>query len=172
MPITFETERCTVRPFEQGDIDAFMAYRNNLDWMRYQGFKGLTRQAYEEALLGVPNLDCGVQLAVVSRQTGGLIGDLYLRLEKKTGWIGYTIAPQFARQGLANEVVTELLLQLQQAGLTLVKAGVEELNLASIQLLKKLGFEQFGVEDSELIFQLDLSKIVPVNRDKQPIEIL
>ena len=172
MPITFETERCTVRPFEQGDIDAFMSYRNNLDWMQFQGFKGKKYLEYKAALMKQPNFQEGVQLAVVSRQTGELFGDIYLKLEKNIGWIGYTIAPQFARQGLAFEVVTKLLLQLQQAGLTLVKARVEELNLASIQLLKKLGFEQFGVEDSELIFQLDLSKIVPVNRDKQPIEIL
>jgi len=40
MPIPFETRRCHIRPFEEGDIEAFMSYRNNLDWMRLQGFKG------------------------------------------------------------------------------------------------------------------------------------
>jgi len=156
MPIPFETERCRIRPFEENDIEAFMSYRNNLDWMQYQGFKGKKYLEYKAALLKQPNFLEGVQLAVVRQQTGELIGDIYLRLEKNTCWIGYTIAPQFARQGLAFEVVLQLLQQLQQAGLTLVKAEVEAQNLASIQLLKKLGFEQIGVDGSELIFQLDL----------------
>ena len=156
MPIPFETQRCRIRPFEEGDIEAFMSYRNNLDWMQYQGFKGKKYLDYKAALLMQPNFNNGVQLAVELKQTGELIGDLYLKLEKNTAWIGYTIAPQFARQGFAFEVVSQLLLELKQAGLTLVKAGVEEQNLASIALLKKLGFMQFGTEGSELIFQREL----------------
>ena len=156
MPIPFETQRCRIRPFEEGDIEAFMAYRNNLDWMQFQGFKGKKYLEYKAALLMQPNFNNGVQLAVVLRQTGELLGDLYLKLEKNTAWIGYTIAPQFARQGFAFEVVTQLLLELRQAGLTQVKAGVEEQNIASIQLLKKLGFGQIGVDDSERIFQREL----------------
>ena len=153
MPIPFETQRCRIRPFEEGDIEAFMSYRNNLDWMQFQGFKGKKYLEYKAALLMQPNFNNGVQLAVVLRQTGELLGDLYLKLEKNTAWIGYTIAPQFARQGFAFEVVTQLLLELKQAGLTLVKAEVEEQNLASIALLKKLEFTQFGTVGSELIFQ-------------------
>ena len=156
MPIPFETQRCRIRPFEEKDIEAFMAYRNNMDWMRYQGFKGKKYLEYKAALLMQPNFNNGVQLAVVLRQTGELLGDLYLKLEKNTAWIGYTIAPQFARQGFAFEVVTQLLLELKQAGLTLVKAEVEEQNLASIALLKKLEFTQFGTVGSELIFQREL----------------
>ena len=156
MPIPFETERCRVRPFEENDIEAFLSYRNNLDWMQYQGFKGKKYLEYKAALLQKPKFKEGVQLAVVDKQTGELIGDLYLKLERNTGWIGYTIAPQFARQGFAFEVVTQLLLELRQAGLTQVRAGVEEQNIASIQLLRKLGFEQAGIDDNELIFQREL----------------
>lgn len=156
MPIPFETQRCRIRPFEEKDIEAFMSYRNNLDWMRFQGFKGKKYLEYKAALLMQPNFKNGVQLAVVLRQTSELLGDLYLKLEKNTAWIGYTIAPQFARQGFAFEVVTRLLLELKQAGLTLVKARVEEQNHASVQLLKKLEFAQFGAEGSELIFQREL----------------
>jgi ribosomal-protein-alanine N-acetyltransferase len=83
---------------------------------------------YKAALLKQPNFREGVQLAVVSGQTGELLGDLYLKLEKNTAWIGYTIAPQFARQGYAFEVVSQLLSQLKQAGLALVKAGVRRKN--------------------------------------------
>ena len=156
MPIPFETERCRIRPFEESDLEAFMSYRNNLDWMQFQGFKGKKYLEYKAALLKQPSFREGVQLAVVSGQTGELLGDLYLKLEKNIAWIGYTIAPQFARQGYAFEVVTQLLLQLKQAGLALVKAGVEEQNLASIQLLKKLNFTVIGNEENELIYERKL----------------
>lgn len=156
MPITFETERCRIRPFEETDIEAFMSYRNNLDWMQFQGFKGKKYLEYKSALLKKPDFREGVQLAVANKQTGELLGDLYLKLEKDACWIGYTIAPQFARQGLALVVVTELLTQLKREGLALAKAGVEEQNIASIALLKKLGFTQVDVDDSEMIFQREL----------------
>ena len=156
MPIPFETERCRIRPFEESDLEAFMSYRNNLDWMQFQGFKGKKYLEYKAALLKQPNFREGVQLAVVSGQTGELFGDLYLKLEKNIAWIGYTIAPQFARQGYAFEVVSQLLSQLKQAGLALVKAGVEAQNLASIQLLKKLDFTLIGNEENELIYERKL----------------
>ncbi len=156
MPITFETERCRIRPFEESDIAAFMSYRNNLDWMQFQGFKGKSYLEYKAALLQRPKFHEGVQLAVVNKQTGMLIGDLYLKLEKNICWIGYTIAPQFARQGLASEMVAELIRQLNFDGIRIFKAGVEAENIASISLLKKLGFSQIGTEGSELIFQREL----------------
>ena len=34
-----QTKRLSIRKFVSGDIDSFMDYRNNVDWMRYQGFK-------------------------------------------------------------------------------------------------------------------------------------
>lgn len=156
MPITFETERCRIRPFEETDIAAFMSYRNNLDWMQFQGFKGKKYLEYKAALLKQPDFREGVQLAVASKQTGELLGDLYLKLEKDACWIGYTIVPQFARQGLAFEVVTKLLMQLKREGLAFAKGGVEKENIASIALLKKLGFTQVDVDGSEMIFQREL----------------
>lgn len=42
----FESERCYTRRFTESDLDAFIAYRNDADWMKYQSFKGLTREEY------------------------------------------------------------------------------------------------------------------------------
>ncbi len=156
MPIPFETERCRIRPFEEGDIEAFMSYRNNLDWMRFQGFKGKKYLEYKAALLMQPKFHQGVQLAVVSKQTGELFGDLYLKLAKNVCWIGYTIAPHHARNGYAFEVVEELMRQLNHDGVRVFKAEVEAENIASIALLHKLGFTQTKSEGIELIFQRDL----------------
>ena len=124
--------------------------------MQFQGFKGKKYLEHKSPLLKKPDVREGVQLAVASKQSGEMLGDLYLKLEKNTCWIGYTIAPQFARQRLAFEVVTKLLMQLKREGMAFAKAGVEKENIASIALLKKLGFTQIDVDGSELIFQREL----------------
>lgn len=73
------TPRCRIRPFREEDLDAFMRYRNDEHWMRYQGFKGLTKEQYRDVLLGDPPMDKGMQLAVAGKESDGLIGDLYVQ---------------------------------------------------------------------------------------------
>ena len=97
------TERCLIRRFEEPDIDDFMVYRNDMDWMKYQGFKGLTKQEYEDALLGDHTFQDGVQLAVIHKKSGKLIGDVYLKQEGDSFWIGYSVCRTMACQGYACE---------------------------------------------------------------------
>lgn len=137
----FNTNRCIIRSFIQSDIEAFMSYRNNLDWMKYQGFKGLSEKEYEIALLKKSTFYEGKQLAIVLKDSNQLIGDLYVKNESGDYWIGYSIAPSYARRGLTSEVVNDLMLWLDDH--YLVKrflAGVDKENNASIKLLEKVGF--------------------------------
>lgn len=41
--MNIKTARIIIRSFYQNDIDAFMKYHNDEVWMRFQGFKSLTR---------------------------------------------------------------------------------------------------------------------------------
>ena len=147
-----ETKRCVIRPFVEQDLDDFMAYRNDLDWMRFQSFKGLTREAYREALLTEHPLTQGRQLAIVDKALDRLVGDLYIRLDSDFYWIGYTISPTFARQGYAFETVSALIKTLVEDGATCIKAGIEPANTASIALLSKLGFRLETSSDEELVY--------------------
>lgn len=152
--MTIETTRCLIRYFEEKDLDAFMAYRNNTDWMRYQGFKGLSKADYRKALLGVPDLDEGVQLAVTDKSTSRLIGDLYLRREADTVWIGYTVCPSRARQGYAFEAVGGMLDWIRQTDAKKVFASALPENTASIRLLEKLGFDCVGTDEGgDVLYQ-------------------
>ncbi len=151
-----QTERCIIRQFNQYDIDDFMVYRNNLEWMRYQGFKGLTKQEYKDALLGSLSLQEGVQLAIVCKKLDVLIGDVYLKQEGSTFWIGYTICPSKARQGYAYEVLSSVIDVLKAKGVDCIKAGVESENAPSIALLKKLKFSYIETDNDEQIFALNL----------------
>ena len=152
------TVRCKIRPFTAEDMDAFMAYRNDMDWMKYQGFKGLTKPEYEKALLNNRSLTDGVQLAVICRQTHNLIGDLYLKREGDTCWIGYTVAPQNAKHGYAYEAVSAIIGYLAAQGITCIKASAAIGNGASISLLKKLNFNLLSTEADEQIFSLNINR--------------
>ena len=154
MQAVFETKRCYIRPFIESDLDAFITYRNNPQWMKFQYFKGLTRKEYEEILLREPSVEKGAQLAIIHKTDETLIGDVFVKKEADACWIGYTINPIFKRQGYAYETVQAMIHWIRQAypGLT-IKAGTSPENKASIQLLKKLEFTPAGMEEGELVFQ-------------------
>lgn len=42
----FCTPRCFIRDFRIEDIPTVMTYRNDLEWMKYQGFKNREKAAY------------------------------------------------------------------------------------------------------------------------------
>ncbi|WP_321388308.1 GNAT family N-acetyltransferase [uncultured Enterococcus sp.] len=152
------TSRCLIRPFEEKDLNRFISYRNNLEWMKYQGFKGLTAEDYRKLLLVEPVLQNGAQFAILLLDSSQVIGDIYLKEEDGCLWIGYTIAPDFARQGFAAEVVQAMAAHLKEAGHTAIYAGVEPENIASIKLLEKLGFVFTHTDEyDEKIYRLHLS---------------
>lgn len=152
-----ETDRCLIRRFEGKDIDDFMTYRNNEKWMQYQGFKGLTKQEYNKVLLVEPGVQVGAQFAIINKATKRLVGDIYLKQEENTFWLGYTINPESARQGYAYEAVNGVIGWLKENGADKVLADTLTENAASISLLKKLGFVSLGTdENGDMLFDLDL----------------
>jgi [ribosomal protein S5]-alanine N-acetyltransferase len=146
--IRFETARLLVHAFREDDLDAFMAYRNDRAWMRFQSFKGLDVQAYRAALLGTRAVEKGLQLAITRRADGVLLGDLYLRREGDVIWLGYTVAPAFARAGVAAEAAAGALTWAKAAGCRAARASVSPENAPSVGLLSKLGFG-FASRDAE-----------------------
>lgn len=135
-----------------------MAYRNDLDWMQHQSFKGLTYEEYVRSLLGEQAITQGMQLAIIDEGTNELIGDLYVQQDGMTYWIGYTISPRFARQGYAFEVVSGLVRHLSDQGAETIKAGALPTNETSIALLKKLNFTYLITEDDEQIYEFHVMK--------------
>lgn len=151
----FETERLTVRKFLIDDIDCFMEYRNNANWMKYQSFKGLSREEYINELINDSTVEDGVQLAIINKADNLLIGDLYLSQNKKTLSIGYTINPIHARRGYAYEACKGAIKWAKIRGYEKLEAEVEPDNTASVNLLKKLGFSYIEKNEyDELVYEL------------------
>lgn len=150
----FESDRCYTRRFAESDLNAFVEYRNNAEWMRYQSFKGLSPEEYKEILLKETTLESGAQFAVVRKADQTLLGDVFIKKEDAIFWIGYTISPSFKRQGYAYEITQAMIAWIQQQGDYKIMAGVTPENHASVQLLEKLGFIKVDEENGESIFLL------------------
>jgi [ribosomal protein S5]-alanine N-acetyltransferase len=140
-----ETDRCILRCFEEKDLDSFMTYRNNEEWMKYQSFKNLTKEEYRKALLVPLNVEKGIQLAIAHKTTDNILGDLYLVKKEKTITIGYTINPIYSRKGYISEVLKALLPKLKTCYSDCeITAMTEKGNIPSKNLLLKLGFVYDG----------------------------
>lgn len=156
--MNLESEHLLIRPFQEKDIPSFMNYRNDMEWMKYQSFKGLSCEEYEKFLLADQNVMEGMQLAVVLRSNGELIGDIYLKKDDRSYWIGYTICPSQARKGYAFEAVSCVMRYLSLSGAAEIKADVDPSNKASIGLLNKLQFRQVEANKESIIFILSLKE--------------
>jgi RimJ/RimL family protein N-acetyltransferase len=143
-----ETERCILRCFEEKDLDSFMTYRNNEEWMKYQGFKNLTKEQYRKSLLVPFNINKGTQLAIADKTTDDLLGDLYIVKNEKNITIGYSINLIYARKGYISEVLKGLLPKLKECYSDCeITATTERENISSKNLLLKLDFVYSGWSD-------------------------
>jgi RimJ/RimL family protein N-acetyltransferase len=143
-----ETERCIVRSFKEEDLDSFMSYRNNEEWMKYQSFKNLTKDQYRKSLLVPFNIEKGTQLAIADKTTDDLLGDLYIAKAEKTITIGYSSNPIYSRRGYISEVLEALLPKLKECYTDCeITAAIEKENIPSKNLLLKLGFVYDGWSD-------------------------
>jgi len=150
----FCSERCYIRKFYPEDIEKFISYRNNFQWMQYQGYKGFDRERYEKDLLKEGPLTDGRQLAIISKERDCLIGDIFISKDEDSFWIGYTIDPHYKRQGYTYEVVNAMISWIKWQGDYKIMAGVDPKNIPSINLLEKIGFSKVMKKDNEIIYTL------------------
>lgn len=154
----FETERCIIRSFREEDLDSVIEYRNNEEWMKYQGFKGKTKEEYRRSLI-VPFDLMGTQLAIVSKEITGLIGDLYVSKEEDVINVGYTINPAFSRRGYAFEVMSSFVSLINELHSDcIIKAETDLENIPSRNLLVKLGFELVLESREGVVFEHNILK--------------
>jgi RimJ/RimL family protein N-acetyltransferase len=154
MPFWLETERLILRAFRDGDLDAFLAYRNDplvalyqswdVPYSRQQGIAFL-----DEMKSGKPG-QAGVwyQIAIELKATGALIGDCVfcpLKEDARQAEIGYSLARDYQNQGYASEAIRRLLDYLfGELDLHRVRAICDVENTASARLLERVGMRREG----------------------------
>lgn len=157
--IFFETDRLILRNFVSSDLEELYDYRNNEACRRYQRGQLHTGEDLRALLfahcrdaLDSPGQKC---LAIAFKDSGRLLGDVFVSIVPPTISLGYTLSYKYHRQGYGYELLSALTSWLHtQYPACEVVCCVEPENAASIALLHKLGFANEGYAEkiSSLIF--------------------
>lgn len=148
-----QTDRLDLRPFQPGDLAVLHTYLSRGDVNRYLYTEPTineesTRIALETRRGRIELRESGdvLQLAIVVRQTGQLVGDVLLMwrsAEYRQGEIGYVLHPDHQGKGYATEASREMLrLGFARLGLHRIYARLDGRNTASARVLERLGMRR------------------------------
>lgn len=147
-----ETERLLIRPNVEGDLDAVYSFQSRDDVTRYIPWYSRSREEVRrvlearELMTDLQKDDDALVLAVVERESGALIGEIYLFLksvEHRQGEIGYIIHPDHAGRGYATEAARAALkVGFEQFGMHRIVARCDARNEPSWRVMEKLGMRR------------------------------
>lgn len=147
------TQRLHIRNLKLTDLDDFYMYRSNPEVTKYQGFDVMTIKEAEQFIREHKDKQFGqpgewVQYGIENKSTNKIVGDCAVRVNQLDSGIaeaGITISHLHQRKGYAKEALSGILAFLfNTKNLHRVVEIVDAENLASINLLKSLGFRQEG----------------------------
>lgn len=146
------TPRLLIRNFTATDLEAFLAYRNDPEIAKYQGWSlPYPREKAEELIREMQDprthkIGEWLQLALTLESTRELIGDtafVILGDDARQASVGFTIASAHQKKGYGTEAMTALLDYLfADLGLHRVIADCDTENTGSWRTLEKLGFRR------------------------------
>ena len=114
-------------------------------------FQGVDSIAAAEKWLANMLNEC--RLLMLLSQQQDVVGLLFIYTEKLDAHIGYLLAEQYWGQGLAFELLQGFInLTSTQSHWHKLIAGVDESNIPSIKLLKKLAFEEQVSKEKGMLF--------------------
>jgi RimJ/RimL family protein N-acetyltransferase len=147
-----ETERLSLRPFRDDDLEGLYAYQSLPEVARFLYWEPRD-QAESRSFLREKMAASSLEkegdwlvLAVEWRETGDLVGEVNLQWrsrEHRQGEIGYILNPAFHGRGFATEAA-EAVLRLGFAGLGLhrIVGRLDGRNAASARVLERLGMRR------------------------------
>lgn len=145
----FVTNRLAVRLLNESDLAVFTDYRADKSVEKYQSWQNFIYQDAVSLLKTVNQIPFGqkgsrYQLAITAKNNHKLLGDLAVHfVDDEKAEIGFTVAPEYQRQGIAYESLVALEKQLfTQQKIKQIVTFVDVKNKASIHLLEKLGFKR------------------------------
>lgn len=150
--VSLETERLLLRRLRESDLETFLAYRNDPEVSRYQGWEDYGRREARELIRALEREEPFApgewfQFAVEVKEAGTLVGDLGFRIGVggAQAEVGYTLAREHWGKGYASEAVSRLLDHaFRDVGLHRVYAVTDQENLPSIAVLERIGLRREG----------------------------
>ncbi|MBJ2127284.1 GNAT family N-acetyltransferase [Flavobacterium sp. IB48] len=151
--LNIETAQLNIRHLKISDLSDFHIYRSNPEVTKYQGFDVMAIEEAEEFIKENATKHFGkagewVQYGIENTKTKQLIGDCAIKLDQydtRIAEIGITISHLEQKKGFAKEVfvgILDFLFDTKQ--IHRVVEIVDAENIASINLLKSIGFRQEG----------------------------
>ena len=150
------TTRLHLRNLSPVDADTLFDYRNDDRCSRYQRYED-TGMAYLQKFVrdyahsAFLSREEEQHYAIACNVTGEMVGDLsvFFSPEDNCFTLGITIAPRFQRQGLAYELLKEVIERMRYHYPSVdIVALIEKGNAKSISLFKKLDFVEECYADS------------------------
>jgi RimJ/RimL family protein N-acetyltransferase len=164
MKLLIDTPRLQIRNLKLSDLPQFHAYRSDPQVTKYQGFDVFSREQAQNFIIDNAEKTFGkpgdwVQYGIEDKSTGMLIGDCAIRFheqDSRLGEIGMTISPDNQRKGFGKEAVIAILrLLFSIDGFHRIAETVDAENVASIRLLKSVGFREEGHFIQNIFFKGD-----------------
>jgi [ribosomal protein S5]-alanine N-acetyltransferase len=149
--LPLESPRLVLRRFTSGDVEPFLAYRNDPVVARWQGWDSLSLAEATEFVArqqkqGIARPGRWLQIAITLKQSGQLIGDCALKVhkaDKRQATIGITLSRAGQGQGFATEALSALLdYVFLRGGLHRVQADTDVKNTSAWKLLERLGMRR------------------------------
>lgn len=143
---TLSTPRLTIRPFMAADLPALVAYRNDPEVARFQGWPLPSTLEQEQWLISDAALGAeGWVQRALTLKNGPLIGDLGLNTQGEQAELGITLGRQAWGQGYAQEALAALLdYAFGTLNLHRIHAGIDPRNESVARLLGRVGFRHEG----------------------------
>ena len=152
IPFLLKTKQLIIRSFRDDDLDTFLAYRNEPDVARYQGWDiPYTGKEAVDFINEMKNKNPAepegwYQAAIVIKGNNEFIGDAAFFIKKdesRKAYIGCTIMQKHWRKGYGAEVTSRLLSYLfDKHDIHRVVAETDVENVASYTTLEHIGFRR------------------------------
>ena len=149
--IFVETQRLLLRNVEPKDAEIMYDYRNNAICARYQRGQIKDREGIAALIqrrqADVISTDAPFMLAVATKESDEMIGEIVVMPNGGTISLGYTFSYRHHRRGYAFEALSALIGMLHETypDWDFISFNEPE-NEPSIALLKKLGYKDMGYD--------------------------
>ncbi|MBD2110973.1 MULTISPECIES: GNAT family N-acetyltransferase [Cyanophyceae] len=147
-----ETSRLWLRQATEADTDAIFSLFSDSRVTRFHNLDVFTQLDEAKAVIERRRVgfetDRGIRWAIALKPNNSLIGSCGFTWDRalNRAEVGYELASQYWRQGIMTEGLSAILTYgFEVEGLDNIVAEVMLENIASQQLLKKLGFQSQGV---------------------------
>jgi RimJ/RimL family protein N-acetyltransferase len=144
-----ETERLTIRALNESDLRNFTNYRAMPSVAEFQSWSDFTYKDALDLLKEINQTPFGTvgqwfQLAIIDNTLNQLVGDLAVHfIDNDQVEVGFTIAPEFHKKGVAFEALNALLeFVFKDLNKHRVVATTDACNTAASRLLGKAGFRK------------------------------